>query len=1477
MTSDERKLTGAVMVVGGGISGMQSALDLAGAGFKVYLAEERTAIGGSMARLDKTFPTNDCAMCIMSPKLVDAGRHLNIELLTGVEVLEVAGEEGNFQVRLRKKARYIDLKACVGCGECAAACPVEVRNEFDAGLAGRKAAYKLYPQATPGAYAIEKAGVPPCRAACPAGVNAQGYVQLIRTGKFVAAWQLIYRDNPFPAVCGRVCSHPCQDACHRGEIDQAVNIRHLKRLPCDAAYSDPETLPLPEIKTRHEERVAVAGSGPAGLSAAYHLARRGYRVTVFEALPVAGGMMRVAIPAYRLPKELVDFEIGLIEKLGVEIKTGVAIGPGLTVQDLLDKGFRSVFLAVGARRSARLGIPGEELAGVRHVLSFLRQVNLGEKVRVGRRVAVIGGGNSAMDAARTALRLGAAEVTVLYRRTFEEITALPEEIEEAREEGVIFRMLASPVAFAGEEGRLKAVRAVENALGEPGPDGRRRPEPVPGSEFCLEVDTAIVAVGQVIDTSFLEQLPLSRGRGGSLKADPLTLATEMPGVFAGGDAVTGPKTVIDAVGAGKLAADSIHRYLRGLDLVRDRDFRVPEEKIAPLPAGDMPPDAPASPVTHLPPEARVKGFSEVSRGYTAEEAQAEAARCLNCGVCSECLECVKVCMPKAIKHDMRGEDVTIPVGAVILSPGFEPFDARALESYGYGRYPGVVTSIEFERILSASGPFGGHLVRPADGREPGRIAWIQCVGSRNLLQDRGYCSGVCCMYAIKEAVIAREHSRGIKDTAIFFMDMRTHGKDFEKYYRRAETEHGLRFVRSRVYSVEEAQDGSRNLLIRYAREDGSLAVEEFDLVVLSVGLGPSKSSGKLAAAAGVELNRYGFCRQGEFTPGCASRPGIYAAGAFAGPKDIPETVVEAGAAAANAACLLAPARGSMAAAPVYPPEKKTGRTPRVGVFVCNCGINIGSVVRVGEVVEYARGLKNVAYAEEFLFTCSQDNVDKIRDRIEEYGLNRLVVASCTPRTHAPLFRNSLKEAGLNPYLYEQANIREHSSWVHRDNPGEATAKAKDLVAMAVAKARLLKPVEVSRLEINRRALVVGGGLAGLTASLSLAAQGFPVTLLERKEELGGNLLNIRYTIQGNDTRELLAGLLEKVRRQPLIEVLTGAEIENAAGFTGNFTTMVRVSGEYREINHGVTIMATGAREAASKEYLYGGHPAVHTQRELEGRLARGEAGSLKTVVMIQCVGSREQERPYCSRVCCQQAVKNALKIKEENPGAVVYVLYREMRTYGLLEDYYTEARMKGVVFFRYDLEDKPLVEACGERVTVSVNDLILGRTVQLDADLLVLGAGVEPQEDAERLARLFKVPAGPDGFFSEAHMKLRPVDFANDGLYLCGMAHSPKTIPESIAQANAAAMRAAVLLSRECLETLSTVVTVDPALCRGCGLCVAACEYGARELDPWTGVARVREVLCQGCGACAAACPGGACQQKGFEKKQLLSMIEEAI
>lgn len=845
-------------------------------------------------------------------------------------------------------------------------------------------------------------------------------------------------------------------------------------------------------------------------------------------------------------------------------------------------------------------------------------------------------------------------------------------------------------------------------------------------------------------------------------------------------------------------------------------------------------------------------------------------KCIGCGLCQN------ICLADAIKYSDEEKEVVFQVGAIILAVGFEEFNAQIKQEYGYGRFPNVVTSIEFERILSASGPYRGRVQRPSDGDIPQTIAFIQCVGSRDLRSGNGYCSSVCCMYATKEAIIAKEHLQQIEVT-IFFIDIRAHGKDFDRYIERAKSEYGVKYTRSRVSEVKEMQ-GSGNLRLSYQTEEGRLENEEFDLVVLSVGLKPPREALPLANKLGIALNSFGFCQTSTFKPLSTSRRGVFVCGAFALPKDIPETVVQASGAASCAGELLSSVRGELVAKKKYPPQIDIGsQVPRIGVFVCHCGTNIGGVVNVPEVVVYAKGLPKVVFAEDNLYTCSQDTQETIKKRIKEHRLNRVVVASCSPRTHEPLFQETLRESGLNPYLFEMANIRDQCSWVHMHQPREATEKSKDLVRMAVAKARLLTPLPRIRLKINHQALVIGGGLAGMTAALAISRQGFKVHLVEKEAELGGNLRNIHYLLSGQNTKEFLESLIDEVKSNQNIILYTTSQIKEITGYLGNLKTRISTgNGADAEVEHGVVIVATGAKEYKPTEYLYGKDARVITQRELEKRIARHQLDSAtpKSVVMIQCVGSRDEKRKYCSRICCSEAVKNALKLKALYPEINLYILNRDIRTYGFQEEYYQRAREAGIIFIRYDEADKPVIRRSKGALGVIIREPILNEKISLPADLLVLSTATVAPEENKIVAQMLKVPLNEDGFFLEAHVKLRPVDFATEGVFMCGLAHGPKSVEETISQAKAAAARAATVLSKDKVEVEGKIAVIDKSLCSGCGTCAAVCAYQAVQVDGTERLAVVNEALCKGCGSCSSVCRSGAIDVKGFTDNQIYEAIE---
>ncbi|TEU11492.1 MAG: FAD-dependent oxidoreductase [Anaerolineales bacterium] len=900
----------AALVIGAGIAGIQAALDIADAGFKVYLVEKEPSVGGRMAQLDKTFPTLDCSACILTPKMVDVARHPNIELLTYSEVEAVEGEAGRFRVRVRQKPRYVDMTKCTSCGDCTKVCPVLVPNEFDMERAMRHAVYVPFPQAVPNKYVIDKRGVAPCKNACPAHIDVQGYVALIAQSKYKEALALIYKTVPFPGTLGRVCPHPCETACNRDGVDEPVAICILKRFVADEVLFEEVILPKDQEESEGgaDKKVAVVGAGSAGLTAAYFLALGGYKVTVFEALPVAGGMMVLGIPAYRLPREVLQEEIRHVESLGVEIRLDTPLGLGGVSLEELRRDYDAVFLGIGAHKGYRLNIPGEELAGVLSGVEFLRDLNLGKGVRVGRKVAVIGGGNVAIDAARSSVRLGAESVTILYRRSRAEMPASPWEVADAEEEGVRIEFLASPVRILGEGGQVTGVECIRMKLGEPDATGRRRPIPVEGTESVVEADTVICAIGQAPALEPLGEA-VQGTRRGLIEVNPVTMETNIPGVFAGGDAVSGPATVIEAIAAGKRAAEAIDLYLQGKSMELpepawhvvsleevEGQFRMPLSQRAAMRSRQE--------VPKLAPEERVRSFAEVELGLTEEDARAEAVRCLNCAVCSECMECVLACQVQAIDHCMEEEVLDLNVAAIIVATGFDQFDPKLKPEFAYGIYDNVITGPEFERLSSASGPTQGKLT--INGQEPRDVVFIHCVGSRDKNLGNEYCSRVCCMYTAKQAHLVREKLPEANIT-VFYMDVRAFGKGFEEFYDRVRME-GARYRRGNPSEIYKRGD---KLIVR--AEDTLLSEPlemEADLVVLATGMVPREDAQELADLMGLSRSPDGFFQEAhpKLHPVETEIEGIYLAGCCQGPKDVPDTVAQGKAAASSAIVVLSKMR-----------------------------------------------------------------------------------------------------------------------------------------------------------------------------------------------------------------------------------------------------------------------------------------------------------------------------------------------------------------------------------------------------------------------------------------------------------------------------------------------------------------------------------------------------------------------------------------
>lgn len=1499
--TDPNKKIGAVMVIGSGIAGMQASLDLAESGFKTYLIEELSAIGGRMPQLDKTFPTNECAMCVVSPKIVDCGRHTNIEILTDSTVSKLEGTPGNFKVTLNKRSRFIDMKKCNACGECEKVCPVQIKSVFDRGIGLKHPIYRLYPQAVPSAYTITKAQEkPPCRISCPANINVQGYIALTTAGKYKEAYDLIRYTVPFPGVLGRICYHPCETQCNRKEVDEPSAINPIKRFVSDFIYEERKSKYFEDKGTtqkktpysfekniteelwekRHAKKVAVVGSGPAGLACAYDLIRLGYKVTVFEKEKKLGGMLRFGIPSYRLPRSLLDKEISIILDMGLTVKAGIEIGRAKSISQLKAEGFAAIFLGIGTSLSRELDIEGANLGNVFSGLEFLKQVNQGEDVELGEKVVVIGGGNVAIDVARCARRLGKKKVSLVCLEMCSEMPAHPWEVELALEEGLEIKNGFGPKKIIGEKGKVVGIE-FKRCVKVFDEDGRFNPEFDDGGIEKLDADSVLVAIGQSAQLSLFEKSDNLKLERGLIKVDETTLETNLEGVFAGGDVVSGPSSAIESMAMGKEAAISIDRYLLGSDLREGRQRQIQKEG-APLPQDAERTKKKRVSVKKRVATERIKDFKEVELTLSEEEVLKEASRCFDCAICSECFECEKVCEPCAILHDMPDETLKIEVGAIVVTTGVELFDAQLKKEYGFGKYKNVLTSIQLERILSSSGPTEGRLLRPSDDKVPQKIAFIQCVGSRDPDYGNEFCSSVCCMYTAKQALIAREHEPEVR-VKIFFIDIRAFGKGFEKYYETVRQDPAIKYQKCMISKVYEMPD-TKNLQLMFIDEKGKMQEEEFEMVVLAVGLTDTSHFKKLAGIFHLESNEYSFCKTDRLLPGVTNREGIFVAGTIVEPKDIPETVIDGSSCASLASSFLSESRGELIKEKKYPPVVDVSEEDlRIGVFVCRCGRNIASVVDVPEVVKHACQLPGVVYAKEFLYSCSQDSLMQLKKDILDNSINRVVVASCTPRTHEELFRDTIREVGLNRYLFDMTSLREHVSWVHAQQKERATEKAKELVAMMAAKVRVSYPIEQTAYEVTSKCLVVGGGISGMQASLNLARNGYEVFLVEKEERLGGNLLRLKKNLEGGDLSIFLAKLISQVENQKNIRLFKKSKVKGVTGFLGNFKTKIEEleTNHITEVTHGAVIIAIGAKEYKLKEFAYGASPHIITQLELEKEITTiADTSNFRpqTFVMIQCVGSRNEEHPYCSRFCCAQAVKNALELKNLSPQHKVFILYRDMRTFGFSEKFYLEAREKGVLFNRFCQEMPPEVKVMQDgKIRIIYYDTILSEEINIDADWLILTTGVVACQEAKEISELFKIPTDADGFFMEAHAKIRPVDCSTEGIFLCGLCHSPQFVHESLAQAQAAAARAITILSKKKIESKGIIVKVNERVCKSCGVCVSVCPYSAREINEETGVAAVHEILCQGCGACAVACPSGATEHKGFNKNQLMSMVEGSI
>lgn len=849
----------------------------------------------------------------------------------------------------------------------------------------------------------------------------------------------------------------------------------------------------------------------------------------------------------------------------------------------------------------------------------------------------------------------------------------------------------------------------------------------------------------------------------------------------------------------------------------------------------------------------------------------------------KCKACEKFCTAGAILWEDTEKEIVLDVGAIILSPGLERYDPFVRQELGFGRWPNVVTSIQFERILSASGPYEGTVMRPGDKKHPKKVAWIQCVGSRDFHNANPWCSSVCCMYATKQAMIAKEHDQNIEPT-IFYIDLRAFGKDFDKYVIRAEEDYGVRYQRAMISAVRE-EPGTGNLILRYAEPDGKLTDETFDMVVLSIGFQPHSDAVEFSKIFDIELDKDTFVKTSSFKPVETTRPGIYVTGIYQGPKDIPETVMQGSAVAGKVMELLSDVRGTEIKIKEILPERDVkNEEPRIGVFVCRCGFNIAGTIDIEGAVACAKALPHVTHAGDFQFACSKDSQDKMKEVIEKEKLNRIVVAACSPRTHEVLFQETLVNVGINKYLFEMANIRNQCSWVHSHDKQGATEKAKDLIRMAVSKADLLDSLYEHEITMNQSALVIGGGLAGMTAAMNLADQGYHACLIEKSHTLGGQALQLHKTWQGDDVQKYLAKLIHSIESNPNLDVLLNTELKKAEGFVGNFQSIVETEGNEQRIDHGVAIIATGATEFKPNQYLYGEDPRVLTALELDQKFIDKDSSlkDINSAIFIQCVGSRNKERPYCSKVCCTHAVQSALELKTLNPDMNIFILYRDIRTFGRWEERYREAREIGIIFIRYDLDKEITVDSRQNGLEINFICADLQQGTKINSDLLILStAMLAPLENP--IAQLFKLPVNEDGFFVEAHVKLRPMDFATDGVFVCGLAHSPKPMDESISQGLGAASRAVTLLSKE--KAFGSAIISKPIdeNCDGCAFCIDPCPYNALTLLEYMKGGDVKktvetnDVICKGCGSCMATCPKQGIFVSGFTMDQLNAQVVAAL
>jgi heterodisulfide reductase subunit A len=873
--------------------------------------------------------------------------------------------------------------------------------------------------------------------------------------------------------------------------------------------------------------------------------------------------------------------------------------------------------------------------------------------------------------------------------------------------------------------------------------------------------------------------------------------------------------------------------------------------------------------------------------------------------CTKCGECVKICPTDAISLDAKQNQLQLNIGSIILAPGLHVFDPEPNKAYGYGTNPNILTSIDFERIYSGLGPYSGHrtILRPSDKNVPKSMAFIQCVGSRDTQFGHEYCSFACCMYSLKEAMLAKEQHPEM-DITIYFMDMRAFGKGYHQYYEQAK-KMGINFVRSRVPAVQSIS-GSDDLELTLVSESGELLKKDFEMVVLGVGLEAPSDAENLAKIFDIRLNEHNFNESDEFTPVASSRDGVFVCGGFNGPKDIPETVTEASAAAVLAAQNLKLPQAKPENEQIQKGDDITSSSdtlyeqPKIGVLLCSCGDEIDSQVNLNELADFCKSLPDVEVIDTMDYLCL--NPEPLKNKIRDQNIifNRLIIAACSPYPIEVKFKQFAHDLGINPAGVEIIDLRTRICWVcENDNTTSEentnpTSLAKRLISIAHSKlySQEQLPTEPNFEQVTHRALVVGGGISGLTAAISIANTGFPVDLIELSDTLGGNLKDIYSTLAHENIQDFLKNLEKAVSENENINVLLNSSISEITGYVGNFKTKIQGNdADLKEEEYGVVIIATGAGEYKPTEFSYGQNPRVLTQLEFEQVLSNKklddavkeklikDKASIDSVAMIQCVGSRNSEHPYCSRVCCSKAIKNALKLKKQNPKAKIYIIYQDIMTYGLMEKYYLEAREVGIEFLRYEPDNPPKVSFFDEesKVILKVRDIILNQEIDLEPDLLVLSTGIIPNKTGLDIFDNIGMEFTNDGFLKEANVKFRPVDMLADGVFIAGLAHSPRLITESIVQAQATAGRALTILSKPVLPIRRNVSEVHSRKCSGCELCINTCPYHARILNPDEKIAMVIEPLCQACGVCTMVCPNAAAKIRGFKRDQIFSMIDSAV